>query len=145
MREFLFHGKRIDNGEWVEGYLVKRPSAIQIGDYSPWYIFVPPVDPDDDGGCYNVDPATVGQYTGRTDKNKRRVFEGDIIRLCNGIPGFDIGAILWDDNDQAYLIVMDTAEKVLLDDFGNYGRPEYYEVIGNIYDNPELVGGATNA
>ena len=63
MREHmgLFRGKRIDNGEWVEGYLSKRPSAIQIGTYCPWYISVPPLDPDDNGGYYNVDPATVGE------------------------------------------------------------------------------------
>lgn len=63
MREILFKAKRLDNGEWVEGYLVKHPSAIQIGDCSPWYIQVPPVDPDDSGGRYNVDPSTVCQYT----------------------------------------------------------------------------------
>ena len=68
-------------GRWVEGYIVKHPSAIQIGnDYSPWYIHVPPVDPDDNGGVFNVLPSTVGQYTGLTDKNGKRIFEGDIVR-----------------------------------------------------------------
>jgi uncharacterized phage protein (TIGR01671 family) len=80
MREILFIGKRIDNGEWVYGYLIKRPSPIQIGnDYSPWYIFSPPKDPDDDGGWYNVDPETVGQYIG-TDINGEKGFEGHIVK-----------------------------------------------------------------
>ena len=78
-REILFKAKRLDNGEWVEGYLVKYPSAIQVGDCSPWYIQVPPVDPDDSGGKYNVDPSTVCQYTGLTDKNGNRIFEGDVV------------------------------------------------------------------
>lgn len=94
MREILFRGFHpcdgpdtivVDGekvkGRWVEGYIVKHPSAIQIGnDYSPWYIHVPPVDPDDNGGVFNVLPSTVGQYTGLTDKNGKRIFERDILK-----------------------------------------------------------------
>lgn len=93
MREILFRGFHpcdgpdtivVDGenvkGRWVEGYIVKHPSAIQIGnDYSPWYIHVPPVDPDDNGGVFNVIPSTVGQYTGLTDRTGKRIFEGDIL------------------------------------------------------------------
>ena len=79
MREILFKAKRLSDGEWVEGYLVKYPSAIQVGDCSPWYIQVPPVDPDDSGGKYNVDPSTVCEWTGLKDKNGKRIFEGDIL------------------------------------------------------------------
>lgn len=65
MREILFKAKRKDNKEWAEGYICKHPSAVQVGDHSPWYIHVPPVDPDKNGGVYNIDPATVCQYTGK--------------------------------------------------------------------------------
>ena len=78
-------------GEWVEGYIVKHPSAIQIGnDYSPWYIHVPPVDPDDNGGVFNVLPSTVGQWTGLTDKNGKRVFEGDTLKIAKKADGFGV-------------------------------------------------------
>lgn len=137
MRDILFRGKRIDNGEWVEGcfgqhtsldaLIIDRPYPTMNGDLSAL-------------GFYEVDPSTVGQYTGRTDKNGKRVFEGDIIRLYNG----SVGVVLWSDNDQAYLIFQDPVKMVILDDFGNYGRPEYYEVIGNITDNPELLEGGTD-
>lgn len=94
MREILFRGFHpcdgpeiivVDGekvkGKWVEGYIVKHPSAIQIGnDYSPWYIHVPPVDPDDNGGVFNVLPSSVGQYTGLTDRTGKRIFEGDILK-----------------------------------------------------------------
>lgn len=52
----------------------------QVGNASPWFIEKPLVDPDDNGGVYNVDPSTVGQYTGLTDKNDRRIFEGDVVK-----------------------------------------------------------------
>lgn len=137
----LYRGKRIDNDEWVEGFLCKKyfheaPNdryVIQYKTVQDGKMWRP------DYMVAEVDQETIGQYTGRIDKNKKRVFEGDIIRLCNGLPGFDVGVILWDDNDQAYLIVSDPVGKLILDDFGHYGRPEYYEVIGNICDNPELL------
>lgn len=86
MREILFRGKRIDNGEWVEGYLTRRPSAIQYGaHYSPWFIDKPPRDPDDNGDIYNVDGETVGQFTGRNDKNGKKIFEHDIVKYQNAL------------------------------------------------------------
>ena len=100
MREILFRGFHpcdgpdtiVVNGEkvkgrWVEGYIVRHPSAVQIGnDYSPWYIHVPPVDPDDNGGVFNVLPSTVGQYTNIDvrreawpQSEKYKIFTGDML------------------------------------------------------------------
>ena len=100
MRELLFRGFHpcdgpetiVVNGEkvkgrWVEGYIVRHPSAVQIGnDYSPWYIHVPPVDPDDNGGVFNVLPSTVGQYTNIDvrreawpQSERHKIFTGDML------------------------------------------------------------------
>lgn len=111
MRELLFRGFHpcdgpdtivVDGekvkGKWVEGYIVRHPSAIQIGnDYSPWYIHVPPVDPDDNGGVFNVLPSTVGQYTGLKDKNGKRIFEKDIVDGADLSEEDGHGIVEWDD------------------------------------------------
>lgn len=140
MREILFRGKRTDNGEWVEGFLVKHPSAVRIGDYSPWYISVPPEDPEANGGLYNIFPETVGQYTGLTDKNGKRIFEGDIIILR----GQDLPH--WYEDGQRVVVEYDDSGFLPLceydSDCGDYVFAEECEVIGNIHDNPELLEGS---
>ena len=139
MREILFRGIRTDNGEWVEGYLTKRPSSVQIGCSSPWYIDVPPRDPDDAGGTYNVFPETVGQYTGLTDKNGTRIFEGDI---CRNIKTGEVVSVRWHGTMAGYVWSKRKDNCQNLFDFGELFRAyDKYEVIGNIYDNPELLKG----
>lgn len=128
MREILFKAKRMDNGEWVQGYIVRHPSAVQIGESSPWYIHVPPIDPDDSGGVFNVNPETVCQYTGLTDKNGVKIFEGDVLRY---------------DGDRCFTVMFDGGSFYL---YGFY-EPVFdipydafiegmdlLEVVGNIHD-----------
>ena len=70
MREILFRGKRVANGKWVKGFAFEQHSPTEK---EQWYIRSYETD-------YNVDPETVGQYTGLTDKNGKKIFEGDILR-----------------------------------------------------------------
>lgn len=123
MREILFRGKRIDNGEWVEGSLViwkDGSCSIEIGNFEA-----------------AVDPSTVGQYTGMTDKNGKRIFEGDVVKAeykgnNKGLDG--VGEVVFKECKFA-LVWGWHKEIVCLTHFDNVE----FEVIGNIHDNPDLL------
>lgn len=115
MREIIFRGKDIVNGEWHYGYYVRRFDDCII------YSGVLPND------YVIVKPETVGQYTGLTDKNGKEVFEGDIARVfdgeyINGVVGYSLeyGAFVIDNTSLLYCL------------------PDV-KIIGNVYDNPELL------
>jgi uncharacterized phage protein (TIGR01671 family) len=121
MREILFRGKRADNGEWVEGaYLHLNTGNDYICDGTVWIGTLQP--------CKNrVIPRTVGQYTGLTDKNGNKIFEGDVVR--NDFYGIK-KTVEWC-NGFYYPFVASP-------EFTAWDNDEC-EVIGNIYDNPELL------
>ena len=132
MREILFRGKRLDNGEWVYGYYVHiGPVSCQRAYIIPEYtsaIYVK-----------EVDPSTVDQYTGLMDKNGKRIFEGDIVSTDIARPylivEFRDGCFMFNCNDggKDYYDIM---LPILEDAQTEY---KYGEIIGNIHDNPELL------
>lgn len=123
MREILFRGKRLDNGEWVEGDLYHRNDEVLVENYQH-------------GFSFGVDPATVGQDTGLKDKNGDRIFEGDI---CRNTKTGEIVSVAWH-GTMAGFVWSKRKEKSHLFDFGELFRAyDKYEVIGNIHDNPELL------
>ena len=167
IRTIIFRGKRKDNGEWIEGYYASQSNhACLANELKHQHFIFKDVCLDFNlGGLqeFKVIPETVGQYTGLTDKNGKKIFEGDIIRYAD----------LYDYN--CYLESIDNPEVYDNIDLGNiwtidevvygikYGYPAFdlnkhdfetnglselsesgqyfYEVIGNIHDNPELLKG----
>lgn len=141
MREILFRGKRLQGGNWVEGYFFKSDiNKRERESKKATLIFTPDCDtfimvPE----CHNsfmVVSDTVGQYTGLKDKNGKRIFEGDVAKVIQG-----------KDKDIAY-VGFENGAFMLYPKTGNiYERTlwEYWyndwdvEVIGNITDNPELL------
>ena len=135
MREILFRGKRTDNGEWVYGDLIQNVDCLKIREQEKSIKKI--------AKSYAVDPETVGQFTGLCDKNGKKIFEGDIVRLTDehnemewtavvafGNPngdynwGWQLNAIEEFDGNKDILLWVDMEES-----------GAYCEVIGNIYDN----------
>ena len=129
MREIIFRGKRLDNGEWVEGYFVN----LWLMHYQKHQ----PIITDNNAVSYNVDPSTVGQYTGLTDKNGKKIFEGDIVAIERGWNETVKYRVFFD--PQICGFIGDSINYIGFTTFGDDGIN--MEVLGNIHDNPELLEG----
>ena len=149
MREILFRGKKIDNDEWTYGFYFEHSIDGQKDSYIKYQTF-------DEGFVTNeVIADTVGQFTGLTDKNGKKIFEGDIVRYGKGIYEwnkkdweFEVGII--DFKDGAFIIndiySNDGYNELSclyheINYSGEYDSGTLLEVIGNIHDNPELLEG----
>jgi uncharacterized phage protein (TIGR01671 family) len=137
MREILFRGKRIDNGEWVEGAYYHQTEFY--GDSFDGHYIITTTDELEDNmmDVCRVIPETVGQYTGLTDKNGTKIFEGDIVKWSWDT----VFQVVYDDCYLGFIAKEKTGYHICLD---NYGLNKI-EVIGNVHDNPELLGGENNA
>jgi uncharacterized phage protein (TIGR01671 family) len=126
MREILFRAKRLYDGEWIEGNLFipdlpHTPTQICMGTNVVRI-------------SYDVDPNTIGQFTGLYDKNGKKIFEGDILDFPRWVVTYcaDVNESLW----------MNAGWYTQRDDFTSWAELENtsaHTVLGNIYDNPELL------
>lgn len=127
MREILFRGKRIYNGEWVEGYYgAYYKDGVKIFTISQTTL--------DGEADYHVIPQTVGQYTGLKDKNGTRIFESDVIRI-EFQQDFYIGEIYWADDFLGWVVKFLDGTTPETMELINFYNTKYVEVIGNIFDN----------
>jgi uncharacterized phage protein (TIGR01671 family) len=138
MREIKFRGKRIDNGEWVygnyfiderdieDGFIWRDISQIQqrYGDHYQYY---------------DVDPSTVGQYTGLKDKHGKEIYEGDIMGF-HAYGYYYIGVVQYSNAGAAFGVKCETASETETWPYLDVAINNHRAVkIGNIHDNPELL------
>lgn len=145
MREILFRGKRLSDGKMVYGesintqYDAEGKKRVYVGALfsSRIYPLMKCVE------WHEVDPDTVGQYTGLTDKNGKKIFEGDIVRILGNQDVED-----WKNVDYTALIAfLDGGFCALDGTIEDHGFRRYalarldfdLEVIGNTHDNPDLL------
>lgn len=141
MREILFRGKRKDGNEWVEGYYSIATICTISNTYLAPVIWKCPHGIYDTRH-YEILPETRGMYTGLTDKNGKKIFEGDIVKDYfenqeneYDYDCFDSGRVFWNHSTSQFL----RTSKWFPDDCAPLQEHREYEVIGNIHDNPELL------
>lgn len=144
-REILFKAKKVDGGEWIEGYIVKKHGTYFLYDIN------------ESDTCrqnnYLIDEDTICQYTGLTDKNGNRIWEGDIIK-------YHFGEVYAPVKFGEYQSCFDSTSTCHVGfyvdwdknhdfrkDLGYWIKMVDAEVVGNIFDNPELLvkGGANES
>ena len=115
-REIKFRGKRLDNGRWIVGSYVRYTGADGNERHLIFYA---------NGNPNDVDPKTVGQFTGLKDKRDKEIFEGDVVEGLS-LRNFKVKEVVNWDKFQWFPFA------------GHWGLRDF-EVIGNIYSNPELT------
>ena len=146
MREILFRGKRRIDGEWIAGSLC---TTIPSDDE---YYTISYFDEDIYYTEEDVIPETVGQFTGLTDKNGKKIFEGDIVKITDTIVDFETIAYIEFGNPnglynwgwqlvplQKKPFAVEILHWVEMEETG-----AFIEVIGNLHDNPELLKGGVS-
>lgn len=151
--ERLFRGKRISDGIWVYGFYIHRPQPVCIGHSHPYCIWIPANNPDETTTIVEIDPATVGQFTGLVVANGK-VFDGDYLKF-----GAYILEVFWNGESfqwqagkvgRSYDIPFRCCgnyrdDKWTVIDLGEIAAEPIItgqmttEIVGNRWDNPELI------
>lgn len=124
MREILFRGKF--GNEWKYGFLSIEPKGLVIKE--PYK--------NESSNVWHIDADTVGQYTGLTDKNGTKIFEGDIIDFLYRSGYDDYGIVQYDADETEFGFVYNS----IYEGLGRHYQSKDIEVIGNIFDNPGWEG-----
>lgn len=142
MREYLFRGKRLDNGEWVEGDLSQDrdlgTAYVQGFDY---YCDECGLQREPFG--FEVDPETVGQFTGGVEfglegAEKRKIFDGDIVQVLSGYGGKGVFLVVWNYESAGWYWKHLRGTRMF------YGNEAFgIKILGNRWDKPELLEGTS--
>ena len=116
---YLYRAKRTDNGEFIEGLLTIMWGQFHI------------INPDDENTAYPIDESTIGQCTGLKDKHGKLIFENDIVRCGKNC------TVTWCDTFASWRL--NTSGWMYSHFFGEACKAEDVEIVGNIFDNPELL------
>jgi len=126
MREILFKAKTINTKRWVQGYFFAKPILERyfiIRDEAQW----------------EIDPNTLCQYTGKTDKNGNMIWENDLVEVKSNKRHF-ISQIYWDDYCEGFMFQDTETTFCGMDAFSDGGCYRFNnEVVGNAFDNADLV------
>lgn len=149
MRMLRFRGKDIETGKWIVGMNIFLCCDKERTKFAGWMVqqgtrvkhtHIESTDGNiwkHETNCVTVDVETICQYTGLKDRDGKDIFEGDVIEGGDYNDEDGYGEIIWDD-DTARFAIIGRHGNNLISDFDNYYGHEL-RVIGNIYDNPELV------
>ena len=129
---YLFRAKRLDNGQWVQGFICKKKYKSNKFYISCFH------DKDDNEQFFAIDPDTICQCTGLKDNNGNLIWENDVVGFWdtysteNGQAEMDcIGKVVWDDETISFQVTNRLSAE-------SYEVIDECSVIGNIFDNPEL-------
>ena len=142
MRTIKFRGKSLENGEWLYGDLIHYEWEPE----QPYPYIQTGMERNEHGIMQTrggrVNPSTIGQFTGLTDNNGKEIYEGDILLFCDSIKSevkFHHGGFGYTTPSGNFLLGGNPNF-----DFNPDDKDERFEIIGNIYDNPELLEGGSN-
>ncbi len=134
----MFKAKRTDNGKWVEGSLIQGVFVRCVDNQDiPYILDIDDIDCDYDNfgdltdgfGYYEVNPDTICQFTGLVDKNSDKIWENDIVGLDE-----DLYIVTWEEDDAMFAL----EDVGVVEHFSNVDS-KWCEIVGNKFDNPELV------